>query len=71
LFGEARDGIEPQIGKGVPVWKESTLREAVERAYQNAQPGDIVLLSPGCASFDEFANYKERGNYFKKVVRNL
>ncbi|RPH87947.1 MAG: UDP-N-acetylmuramoyl-L-alanine--D-glutamate ligase, partial [Deltaproteobacteria bacterium] len=71
LFGEARDGIEPQIGKVVPVWKESTLREAVERAYQNARPGDIVLLSPGCASFDEFANYKERGNYFKKVVRNL
>ena len=71
LFGEARDRIEPQIGKGVPVWKKSTLREAVERAYQNAQPGDIVLLSPGCASFDEFANYKERGNYFKEVVRNL
>lgn len=71
LFGEARDSIEPQIGKGVPVWKESTLREAVERAYQNARSGDIVLLSPGCASFDEFANYKERGNYFKKVVRNL
>jgi UDP-N-acetylmuramoylalanine--D-glutamate ligase len=71
LFGEARDGIEPQIGKMVPVWKESTLKEAVERAYQNARPGDIVLLSPGCASFDEFANYKERGNYFKKVVRNL
>ncbi len=71
LFGEARDSIEPQIGKGAPVWKESTLREAVERAYQNARPGDIVLLSPGCASFDEFTNYKERGNYFKEVVRNL
>jgi UDP-N-acetylmuramoylalanine--D-glutamate ligase len=71
LFGEARERIEPQIGKAVPVWKEATLRDAVLRAYQNARPGDIVLLSPGCASFDEFANYKERGNYFKEVVRNL
>jgi UDP-N-acetylmuramoylalanine--D-glutamate ligase len=51
--------------------KETKLREAVESAYKSAQPGDVVLLSPGCASFDEFANYKERGNYFKEVVRNL
>jgi UDP-N-acetylmuramoylalanine--D-glutamate ligase len=71
LFGEARDRIEPQIGKTVPVSKEATLKAAVLRAYRDAQPGDIVLLSPGCASFDEFANYKERGNYFKEVVRNL
>lgn len=71
LFGEARDRIEPQIGKNVPISKEPTLRAATERAYRDALPGDIVLLSPGCASFDEFANYKERGNYFKEVVRNL
>jgi UDP-N-acetylmuramoylalanine--D-glutamate ligase len=71
LFGEARDCIEPQIGQDVPVSKEATLKAAVERAFHTARPGDIVLLSPGCASFDEFANYKERGNYFKKMVETL
>ncbi len=71
LFGEARERIEPQIGKRVPIGKEATLKAAIERAYREAESGDIVLLSPGCASFDEFANYKERGNYFKEVVRTL
>jgi UDP-N-acetylmuramoylalanine--D-glutamate ligase len=71
LFGEARDRIASLIGGDVPVLKETKLREAVESAYKGAKPGDVVLLSPGCASFDEFANYKERGNYFKEVVRNL
>lgn len=71
LFGEARDRIEPQIGNVVPVAKEPTLKAATELAYRSARPGDIVLLSPGCASFDEFANYKERGNHFKDVVRTL
>lgn len=71
LFGEARDRIEPQLGKAVMMSKEPTLKAAVLRAYRDARPGDIVLLSPGCASFDEFANYKERGKYFKEVVGNL
>jgi UDP-N-acetylmuramoylalanine--D-glutamate ligase len=71
LFGEARDRIESLIGKDKPVLKETKLRQAVESAYRSARSGDVVLLSPGCASFDEFANYKERGNYFKDVVRNL
>ena len=71
LFGEARDRIASLIGGNVPAVKKTTLREAVENAYQDAVPGDVVLLSPGCASFDEFANYKERGNFFKKVVGNL
>jgi UDP-N-acetylmuramoylalanine--D-glutamate ligase len=71
VFGEARERIASLIGKDVPVLKAPTLKEAVENAYKNAEPGDVVLLSPGCASFDEFANYRERGNYFKDVVRNL
>jgi UDP-N-acetylmuramoylalanine--D-glutamate ligase len=71
LFGEARNRIASLIGKDMPALKKAKLREAIESAYKNAQPGDIILLSPGCASFDEFANYKERGNYFKDVVGNL
>jgi len=71
LFGEARNRIESLIGGDIRVLKKAKLREAIESAYKNAQSGDVILLSPGCASFDEFANYKERGNYFKDVVRNL
>jgi UDP-N-acetylmuramoylalanine--D-glutamate ligase len=71
LFGEARNRIASLIGKDMPALKKAKLREAIESAYKNAQPGDIILLSPGCASFDEFANYKERGKFFKDVVGNL
>jgi UDP-N-acetylmuramoylalanine--D-glutamate ligase len=71
LFGEARNRIASKIGKDVPALKKTKLGEAIESAYKNAKPGDVILLSPGCASFDEFANYKERGNYFQSVVRNL
>jgi UDP-N-acetylmuramoylalanine--D-glutamate ligase len=71
LFGEARERIESLIGRDVPIMKESRMKDAVLRAYREAQPGDVVLLSPGCASFDEFADYKERGNYFKDLVRSL
>jgi UDP-N-acetylmuramoylalanine--D-glutamate ligase len=71
IFGEARNRIASLIGEDVPVLKKTTLREAIENAYKDAQSGDVVLLSPGCASFDEFANYKERGNFFKDVARNF
>lgn len=71
LFGEARNRIESLIGNVVPTEKSGTLREAIVGAYENANAGDVVLLSPGCASFDEFKNYKERGNFFKEVVGNL
>jgi UDP-N-acetylmuramoylalanine--D-glutamate ligase len=71
LFGEARNRIASLIGQDMPALKKAKLREAIESAYKIAQPGDIILLSPGCASFDEFANYKERGNFFKDVVGNL
>jgi len=49
----------------------STMEEAVKAAYYLARDGDTVLLSPACASFDLFENYEDRGNQFKKEVRDL
>jgi UDP-N-acetylmuramoylalanine--D-glutamate ligase len=55
----------------VPITRAATLREAVSRARDAAQPGDVVLLSPACASFDMFANYKARGEAFHAAVHEL
>lgn len=56
----------------VPVIRDaSSMKEAVEIAYQLAEKGDAVLLSPCCASFDLFKNYEDRGDQFKECVRNL
>ena len=49
----------------------TSMEEAVKAAYYLARNGDTVLLSPACASFDLFENYEDRGNQFKKEVRNL
>ena len=49
----------------------SSAIDAVKMAAQLAEKGDAVLLSPACASFDLFENYEDRGNQFKKAVRNL
>lgn len=59
-------------GKSVPpVLYESDFDKTVERAYSCALPGDVVLLSPACASFDSFRNFEERGNRFKSVARAI
>jgi len=71
LFGEAREKINGLLGGVVRTTLTATLKKAVETAYRSASPGDVVLLSPGCASFDEFEDYKERGNRFQKWVGQL
>ena len=48
-----------------------TLDSVVKEAYMSAQAGDVVLLSPACASFDSFKNFEERGKKFKELVRKL
>ena len=71
IFGEAREKINGLLGGVVKTTLIATLKEAVETAYKCASPGDVVLLSPGCASFDEFKDYKERGNRFQEWVGQL
>ena len=58
-------------GKDIPVINCMTLEESVEKAFSNAEKGDIVLLSPASASFDMFKNFEERGLAFKKIVNGL
>src|SRR3989339_497161 len=69
LFGEAREKINGLIGKAVKTTMQKTLKAALQTAFEQASPGDVVLLSPGCASFDEFKNYKERGDRFREWVK--
>jgi UDP-N-acetylmuramoylalanine--D-glutamate ligase len=71
LFGEARDRIGEKIGGIVKTITAATMRDAVHAAYEDAAPGDVVLLSPGCASFDEFRSYAHRGDVFNKTVSGL
>lgn len=71
LFGEARGIIDKLIGGIVETHQAATLKEAMPLARRHAVAGDVVLLAPGCASFDEFKDYKERGEIFKKWVGNL
>jgi len=47
------------------------LESAVRRASEMAQPGDVVLLAPACASFDQFTGYEQRGRVFKELVAGL
>ncbi len=69
-IGAAGVKIESQI-KNVEVVHAETLENALRQANALAQPGDVVLLAPACASFDQFKNYEERGTVFKEIVKGL
>ena len=70
-IGAAAAKIESQIGGAAEIEPAKTLENAVRRASELAQSGDIVLLAPACASFDQFQNYEHRGRVFKEVVHSL
>jgi len=69
-IGAAAAKIESQI-KGPEIVHAETLENAVRKANATAQSGDVVLLAPACASFDQFKNYEHRGQTFKEIVRGL
>ena len=71
LFGEAKERINRDIGDASETFLIGTFEEAILIAYQKSRIGDIVLMSPGCSSFDIFDSYAERGNYFKEIVKNF
>ena len=71
LNGAARDKMAAALGGATRIETVATLNEAVELAARSARPGDTVLLSPACSSFDQFKDYAERGEVFKELVRAL
>src|SRR5215470_9850550 len=71
LIGAAAPKIESQIAGSVAIEQAGTLERAVETAAHAARAGDVVLLAPACASFDQFENYEHRGRVFKQLVHDL
>lgn len=77
LCGATADKIEQAIRSyagfdGEPeIIRVENIDEAVQKAHEKAEPGDVVTLSPACASFDAFPNFAARGNHFKEVVNKL
>ncbi|MDD5505843.1 MAG: UDP-N-acetylmuramoyl-L-alanine--D-glutamate ligase [Candidatus Omnitrophica bacterium] len=71
LIGEAKDIIASDLSGAFPIAKVDTLKDAVIGSYGLAQPGDCVLFSPMCSSFDMFRDYEQRGEAFKKTVLDL
>ncbi|MGR4891271.1 UDP-N-acetylmuramoyl-L-alanine--D-glutamate ligase [Sphingopyxis sp. LARHCG72] len=71
LIGEAMEPFAAEIGDAIPVERSGDMATAVKQAAAAAKPGDIVLLSPACASFDQFKDYEQRGDAFRAAVQAL
>ena len=70
-IGEAGDAFAEALTPHCPVSRCGTLEKAVELASQVARSGETVLLSPACASFDQFRDFEERGDRFREIVRAM
>jgi UDP-N-acetylmuramoylalanine--D-glutamate ligase len=71
LIGEDADTIEGELKNVAEMERAGEMRDAVQRAHEAAEKGDIVLLAPACASFDMFKSFEHRGEVFKEAVRDL
>ena len=71
LIGESAERIGAAIGAAIPTRRAASLEDAVGQAAALSAPGDTVLLSPACASYDMFENYEHRGRVFKQAVQEL
>jgi len=71
VMGRAADLIRTALADATPTVAVTSMADAARQAYQASSPGDVVLLSPGCASFDMYDNYGQRGDDFKDSVEKL
>ena len=71
LMGETKNNFRKILNGSFSYEDAESMEDAVKRAMKKAQAGDVVLLSPGCSSFDMFKDYSERGNQFKEIVSRL
>lgn len=71
LLGEAKEKIAKTLGDVIETFIVDDLKEAVEMSVSRASAGDVVLLSPGCASFDMFTDFEDRGRRFKEAVKEI
>ena len=71
LIGEAAPRIRKELGGVVRTTAADNLADAVAKAHEEAEPGDVVLLAPACSSFDMFRSYAERGDLFARLVKAL
>jgi len=69
LIGQMSDKLFNAWSPSVPCMKATTLSDAVEKAQRLAQPGDVVLFSPGCSSFDMFKDFEDRGDQFRALIQ--
>jgi UDP-N-acetylmuramoylalanine--D-glutamate ligase len=69
LIGQASEQLQADLARTVPLVPCVELGRAVSAARAAARPGDVILLSPACASFDQYSNYEERGAHFRELAR--